>query len=57
MEAEMTGSAFERVSSNGQPGDDEQKTTLSKLLSLFASLRAKLIIPYVVLTLRWSVCL
>jgi signal transduction histidine kinase len=51
MEAEMTGSAFERVSSNGQPGDDEQKTTLSKLLSLFASLRAKLIIPYVVLTL------
>jgi signal transduction histidine kinase len=50
MEAETTSELSERASDNGRPRQDAQ-TALSRLLSLFASLRAKLIIPYVVLTL------
>lgn len=50
MEAETTDTPLERMSDNGRPVEDAQ-TLLSRVMSLFASLRAKLIIPYVVLTL------
>ena len=48
---EMTGSAFERVSGESRPVEEQQASTLSKIFGVFASLRAKLIIPYVILTL------
>ncbi|MGH2621593.1 MAG: sensor histidine kinase [Anaerolineales bacterium] len=46
----MTGSAFERVVGEPRPEQDAQATLLSRLFSVFAGLRAKLIIPYVILT-------
>ncbi len=48
---QMTESAFERVVSEPRPEQDAQATLLSRLFSVFAGLRAKLIIPYVILTL------
>ncbi len=50
MEVEMRGTAFERAGGNGPPPETVEQSTLAKLLALFASLRAKLIIPYVILT-------
>ena len=48
---QMTGTAFERVAGEPRPEQDAQATLLSRLFSVFAGLRAKLIIPYVILTL------
>ncbi len=48
---QMTGTAFERVGSEPRPEQGAQATLLSRLFSVFAGLRAKLIIPYVILTL------
>jgi signal transduction histidine kinase len=48
---QMTGTAFERVGGERRPEEDAQATLLSRLFSVFAGLRAKLIIPYVILTL------
>jgi len=48
---EITSSAFERGPGDSQQLGNEQVPTLNKLIGVFASLRAKLIIPYVVLTL------
>lgn len=48
---QMTGTAFERVGGERRPEQDAQATSLSRLFSVFAGLRAKLIIPYVILTL------
>ena len=48
---QMTGTAFERVGGEPRPEQDAQATLLSRLFSVFAGLRAKLIIPYVILTL------
>jgi len=48
---QMTGTAFERVAGEPRPEQDAQATLLSRLFSVFAGLRAKLIIPYVLLTL------
>jgi signal transduction histidine kinase len=48
---EMTGTAFERVRGEARPEHDAQATLLSRTFSVFAGLRAKLIIPYVILTL------
>jgi signal transduction histidine kinase len=48
---QMTGTAFERVGGERRPEEDAQATLLSRLFSVFAGLRAKLIIPYVLLTL------
>ena len=47
----MTSSAFERGPGDSQQLGDEQVPTLNRLIGVLASLRAKLIIPYVVLTL------
>ncbi|MFV1858731.1 MAG: ATP-binding protein [Anaerolineales bacterium] len=47
----MTSSAFERSSGDTQNLGKEQVPTLNRLIGIFASLRAKLIIPYVILTL------
>ena len=48
---QMTGTAFERVVGQPRPEQDAQATLLSRVFSVFAGLRAKLIIPYVILTL------
>ena len=48
---EITSSAFERGPGDSQQLGNEQVPTLNRLIGVFASLRAKLIIPYVVLTL------
>ncbi len=48
---QMTGTAFERVVGEPRPEQDAQATLLSRVFSVFAGLRAKLIIPYVILTL------
>ena len=48
---EVTNSAFERGPGDSQQLGNEQVPTLTRLIGVFASLRAKLIIPYVVLTL------
>ena len=47
----ITSSAFEPTSGDSQIVGNEQVPTLNKLIGIFASLRAKLIIPYVILTL------
>jgi C4-dicarboxylate-specific signal transduction histidine kinase len=47
----ITSSAFEPNSGDSQIIGNEQVPTLNKLIGIFASLRAKLIIPYVILTL------
>ena len=48
---EITSSTFEQSSGDSQNLGNEQVPTLNKLIGVFASLRAKLIIPYVILTL------
>ena len=48
---DITNSAFERGPGDSQQLGNEQVPTLNRLIGVFASLRAKLIIPYVVLTL------
>ena len=47
----MTGTAFERSVGKPKPDTDNPTTLVGKMLAVFAGLRAKLIIPYVVLTL------
>src|SRR3972149_10481492 len=51
VDMQMTGTAFERVAGEPRPEQDAQATLLSRLFSVFAGRRAKLIIPYVILTL------
>ena len=48
---DITSSAFERSSGDSQNFGKEQVPSLNRLIGVFASLRAKLIIPYVILTL------
>ena len=48
---EITSSAFEQGPGDSQQLGNEQVPTLNRLVGVFASLRAKLIIPYVILTL------
>ncbi len=50
MELEMGGTSLERPSDDGPSPGSEEASLLAKLVALFASLRAKLIIPYVILT-------
>jgi len=48
---DITSSAFERSSGDSQDFGKKPVPTLNRLIGVFASLRAKLIIPYVILTL------
>ncbi|MCH8875638.1 MAG: HAMP domain-containing protein [Chloroflexi bacterium] len=48
---DKTSSAFERSSGDSQDFGKKPVPTLNRLIGVFASLRAKLIIPYVILTL------
>lgn len=48
---DITSSAFERSSGDSQDFGKKPVPTLNRLIGVFASLRAKLIVPYVILTL------
>ena len=50
-DVDITSSAFERSSGDSQDFGKKPVPTLNRLIGVFASLRAKLIIPYVILTL------
>ena len=50
-DVDITSSAFERSSGDSQDFGKKPVPTLNRLIGVFASLRAKLIVPYVILTL------